>query len=246
MKFFLVKATTAIVVSLCMASASVTTAAEFEVSYLDGSSWNSIYAQGFSPSVSPNPNLGLGAGDSVSLTEFSFFKSGNADNASDLRLAIISPFFSNLAGFNTGSSFLVGLSDNTLAGTAGIATNDPITFTFSSLPLVYGNGYGAVLVSQSGNVLTPQLVPALVADYAETSPGSGIYAPESNYGTNVQYDYAVSNFISTSIAGSYFNTFSDAADANFVATFTAVPEPSSALLGLSCLALAALGRARRV
>jgi hypothetical protein len=245
MKCLFVKAITVIVVSLCMALAGVANAAEFEVSYLDGSSWNSIYAQGFSPSVSPNPNLGLGAGDMVSLTEFSFFKSGNADNNNNLKLAIISPFFSNIAGMNTGSSFLIGLSDNTLAGTAGIATNDPITFTFSNLPLVYGNGYGAVLVSQSGNVLTPQLVPALVADYAETSPGSGIYAPESNYGTNAQFDYAVSNFISASITGSYFNTFSDAADANFVATFTAVPEPSSALLGLSCVALAVLGRARR-
>jgi hypothetical protein len=245
MKFLLMKATTAIVVSLCMALAGVVNAAEFEVSYLDGGSWNSIYAQGFSPSVSPNPNLGLAAGDPVSLTEFSFFKSGNADNTNDLKLAIISPFFSNIAGMNTGSSFLIGLSDNTLSGTGSIATNDAITFTFNNLPLVYGNGYGAVLVSQSGNVLTPQLVPALVADYTETFPGSGVYVPETNYGTNAQFDYAVSNFISTSIFGSFFNTFSDAADANFVATFTAVPEPSSALLSLSCVALAALGRARR-
>lgn len=245
MKCLLMKATTAIVVSSYMALAGVANAAEFEVSYLDGSSWNSIFAQGFSPSVSPNPNLGLAAGDPVSLTEFSFFKSGNADNNNDLKLAIISPFFANVAGMNTGSSFLVGLSDNTLAGTAGIATNDPITFTFSNLPLVYGNGYGAVLVSQSGNVLTPQLVPGLVADYAETFSGSGVYAPESNYGTNSQYDYAVSNFISSSIFGSFFNTFSDAADANFVATFTAVPEPSSALLGFSCVAMATLFRARR-
>ena len=222
----------------------IATAADFEVSYLDGGSWNSIYAQGFSPSVSPNPNLGLAAGDQVSLTNFSFFKSGNTDNANNLKLAIISPFFSNLQGFNAGSSFLVGLSDNTIAGTAGIATNDPITFTFSNLALTYGNGYGAVLVSQSGNVLTPQLVPALVADYVETPSGSGIYLPESNYGTDAQFDYATSNFISSSITGSYFNTFSAAADANFVASFTAVPEPASAALGLSCLVFAVL-RSRR-
>lgn len=245
MKFSLVKVTTAIIVSLCMSLAGVVNAAEFEVSYLDGGSWNSVYAQGFSPSVSPNPNLGLGAGDAVSLTEFSFFKSGNADNNNNLRLAIISPFFSNLAGFNTSSSFLMGLSDNTLSGTGSIATNGAITFTFNNLPLVYGNSYGAVVVSQSGSVLTPQLVPALVTDYVETSPGSGTYVPETNYGTDSQFDYATSNFISTNIFGSFFNTFSFAGDANFVATFTAVPEPSSALLGLGCVALAALGRARR-
>ena len=242
------KLTITFAVALLLSIASsrlIATAADFEVSYLDGSSWNSIYAQGFSPSVSPNPNLGLAAGDQVSLTEFSFFKSGNADNLNDLKLAIISPYFSNIAGMNTGSAFLVGLSDNTISGTAGIATNDPIAFTFSNLALTYGNGYGAVLVSQSGSVLTPQLVPALVADYVETAPGSGVYAPETNYGTNAQFDYAVSNFISTSIFGSFFNTFSDAADANFVASFTAVPEPGSAVLGLSCLAFAVVGRKRR-
>lgn len=219
-------------------------AAEFEVSYLDGGSWNTIYAQGFSPSVSPNPNLGLGAGDQVSLTEFSFFKSGSSDNANNIKLAIITPFFANIQGFNTGSSFLVGLSDNTIAGTAGIAVGDPITFTFSNLALTYGNGYGAVLVSQSGSVLTPQLVPALVADYVETSPGSGVYVPESNYGTNSQYDYSVSNFINASIGGSYFNTFSDAADANFVAKFSAVPEPASLALGLGGLLIVFSARRR--
>jgi hypothetical protein len=233
-------ATLSAVVLLCMAP--VSSAAEFEVSYLDGASWNSIYAQGFSPSVSPNPNLGLAAGDQVSLTEFSFFKSGNADN--DIKLAIISPFFANIQGMNTGSSFLVGLSDNTINGTAGIAVGDPIAFTFSGLPLTYGNNYAAVMVSQSGNALTPQLVPALVADYVESPPGSGTFVPETNYGTDTQFDYAVSNFISTSIFGSFFNTFSFAADANFVATFTAVPEPSSVLLAIGCLGVAALNRRR--
>jgi hypothetical protein len=222
-----------------------TKAAEFEVSYLDGGSWNAIYAQGFSPSVSPNLDLGLGAGDPVSLTEFSFFKSGNADNANDLRLAIISPFFSNIQGLNTSSSFLVGLSDNTIGGTAGIATNDPITFTFSDLPLTYGNGYGAVFVSQSGTTLTPQLVPALVVDYVETAPGSGVYVPESNYGTDSQFEYSVSNFINATITESYFSTFSEATDASFVATFSAVPEPGTAFLGLGCLALTSAGRRRR-
>jgi hypothetical protein len=224
--------------------ASTISAAEFEVSYLDGGSWNSIYAQGFSPSVSPNPDLGLGAGDQVSLTEFSFFKSGNADNANDIRLAIISPFFSNIQGMNTSSPYLVGLSDNTINGTAGIAVGDPITFTFGGLPLSYGDGYAAVTVRQSGATLTPTLVPALVADYIESPAGSGTFVPETNYGTDSQFDYAVSNFIQASIMDSFFNTFSSAGDANFRATFTAVPEPTSVLLVVSCLGLAVLSRRR--
>jgi hypothetical protein len=219
-------------------SGLIATAADFEVSYLDGGSWNAVYAQGFSPSVSPNPNLGLGAGDSVSLTEFSFFKSGNADNLNDLKLAIISPFFSDLTGINTGSAFLVGLSDNTISGTAGIATNDPITFTFSDLELTYDNGYGALFVSQSGTVLSPQLVPALVANYGESSPG--VFTPETNYGTDADFQFATSNFIQ----GGFFQTFSFAGDANFSAAFSVVPEPGSAMLGLSCFGLAVLARYR--
>lgn len=221
-------------------------AAEFEVSYLDGGSWNSIYAQGFSPSVEPSPNLGLDAGATATLTEFSFFKSGNADNASDIKLAIISPFFANIQGMNTGSAFLVGLSDNTISGTAGIATGDPISFTFGSgLDLTYGNNYAAVFVTQSGNALTPALVPALVANYVESPPGSGTFVPETNYGTDSQFDYAVSNFITSDIFGSFFNTFSFAADANFRATFTAIPEPATGLMGVGCLGPLVLGRKRR-
>jgi hypothetical protein len=239
------KLTTTIVVALLLSCATRAMAAEFEVSYLDGASWNSIYAQGFSPSISPNPDLGLGAGDQVSLTEFSFFRGDDDfEVTSDIKLAIISPFYANIAGMNTSSSFVIGLSDNTLAGTAGIATGDAITFTFSDLDLIYGNGYGAVYVTESGGNLTPIVVPSLVADYVETSPGSGTYLPESDYG-NGSYDYAVSNFINTSISGSYFTAFAQPADANFVATFTAVPEPASALLGLSGLAFVLLGRNRR-
>jgi hypothetical protein len=228
-------------VSLAVCAAPLS-AVEFEVSYLDGGSWNSIYAQGFSPSIEPSPDLGLDAGAQVSLTEFSFFKSGNADNANEIKLAIISPFFSNIQGMNTGSSFLVGLSDNTISGTAGIATGDPITFSFSDLPLIYGNGYAAVFVTQSGTTLTPTLAPALVANYVESPAGSGTFVPETNYGTDAQFDYAVSNFITSDIFGSFFNTFSFAADANFRATFTAIPEPSSALLALGFLSLAAVRR----
>lgn len=217
----------------------------FMESYLDGGSWDSIYAQGFSPGVEPDPDLGLNAGDGVFLESFEFYKSGNDDNPADLQLAIISPFFSNIKTFETTSSFLVGLSDNMISGTADIATGDPIAFDFSNTELEMGTSYGAVFVSQSGDTLTPELVPALVANYVEDPPGSGTFVPESNYGTNMQFEYAVSNFISETVTDAFFNTFSDAADANFKATFSVIPEPASWLLGVMAVGTTALVRRRR-
>jgi hypothetical protein len=224
---------------LLLAVAPVAHAQVFTNSYLDGSSWNSIYAQGFSPSLAPVPNPGLAAGATVRLTSFEFFKSGNADNLSDIRLAIINPLFANIAGLSTSHAAFVGLSTNTIPGTALIPTGAPIAFLFNNLPLTYGNSYGAVYVNAgAGGELTPVLVPSLVADYVENPPGSGTFRPETNYGAENQFDYAVSNFITTNIFGSFFNTFSFAADANFVATF-AVPEPAAAsiVLGGSAIAL---------
>jgi hypothetical protein len=216
----------------------------FTNSCLDGSSWNSIYAQGFSPSVAPVPNPGLAAGATVRLTSFEFFKSGNADNLTDIRLAIISPLFANIAGLSTSHAAFVGLSTNTIPGTALIPTGAPIAFLFNNLPLTYGNNYAAVYVNVgAGGELTPVLVPSLVADYVENPPGSGTFTPETNHGADDQFDYAVSNFITTNIFGSFFNTFSFAADANFVATF-AVPEPAAASLALGGAAIA-LWRRRR-
>ena len=110
-------------------------AGPFSVSYLDGGTWNTVYVQGFSPSVSPNPNPGSAAGDTVYLNQFQFFKSGNADTAANIRLAIINNIFGDLTGLSTSSSLFVGLSSNTIASTAPIATGDPITFNFSSLAL---------------------------------------------------------------------------------------------------------------
>ena len=70
------------------------------------------------------------------------------------------------------------------------------------------------------------------------------FRPQTNYGTESQFDFATSNFISTDQFGSFFNTFSFAGDANFVATF-AVPEPAAASLALGGLAIA-LSRRRRL
>lgn len=245
------------VLTVLVASIAITVAGgssawgDFSVSYLDGSSWNSIYAQGFSPSVSPNPDPALSGGDVVRLNQFQFFKSGNSTSNTNVQLAIIDDIFTNINGMSVNSSYFVGLSDNTIADPNSIATGDPITFTFSDLPLSYGGNYAAIMVNKSGDDLTPVLVPALVADYIvdpNSDPNAPDYIPETNYGGQDVYIYAVSNFITTTQLPppptSYLNTFSHAADANFVADF-AVPEPNSVALALISMGLLSVGRLRR-
>ncbi|MBX3425267.1 MAG: hypothetical protein KF688_06270 [Pirellulales bacterium] len=225
-------------------TAPVARAGEFTVSYLDGGSWSSVYAQGFSPSLGDTPSQSLGAGDAVSLRKFEFFKSGNADAAADFQLAILSNIFADLTGLSTGHGAFVGLSTNTIASTAGIATGDPIVFDFADLPLAYGGNYAAVLVTESAGALTPVLVSALTTNYVETPPGSGSYHPATNYGAEDQFQYATSNFIATNQFGSFFNTFSFAGDANFRATLFAVPEPETLAGAAVAATIAALFRRR--
>jgi hypothetical protein len=223
-------AVAAMVVLAC--GAPVLAAAPFEVNYLDGSQWNNVFVQGFSPSVEPIADPGLAAGDTVYLEYFQFEKSGNAD-VPNLRLAILNNIFTDLTGLSTTHGAFVALSNNTLATTASVATNDMMTFDFGGLPLTYGNNYAAVLVTVGGDMttLTPTLGPVITADYVENPPGSGNFVPETNYGTTAQFTYATSNFIATNAFGSFFNTFSFAGDANFRARFS-IPEPSSVLLVL--------------
>jgi hypothetical protein len=218
-------------------------AAQFTTSYTDGGSWNTVYAQGFSPSLSPSPAPGSAGGDTVYLDQFQFFKSGNADTAANFQLAIINEMFANLSGLSTSSPAFVGLSTNTIASSAPVATGGAITFDFDNLPLIYGEDYAAVFVNVGlDGSLTPVRVSALTANYTENPPGSGTFRPQTNYGTESQFDFATSNFINTDQFGSFFSTFSFAGDANFVATLnTVVPEPGCVALG----ALAVLTFARR-
>ncbi|TWT92852.1 hypothetical protein Pla108_39920 [Botrimarina colliarenosi] len=215
---------------------SPTQAAVFSISN-PGGSWNTVYGQGFSPAIGASPDPGLSATDTVALDAFTFYKSGVADSASDIRLAILSSFYTDLSvGLTTASPEVIGLSDNTVASTAALATGDPYTFDFSGLSLDYGGSYGAVFVNVGGGgELTPVLVSALTADYVEDSPGSGVYLPSPNYGGLDQYDYTTSNFID----GGYFAAFGRAGDASFEAVFDTVPEPSTfvlvAILGASAV-----------
>jgi hypothetical protein len=210
---------------------SAASAAPFTTSYTDGASWNFLYGQGFSPSELPNPDPGLALDAVVPLDRFQFFKSGNVDSAMNFRLAIVSNFFLNLDTFTTASPELVGLSTNTIASTAGIATGDPITFNFDSLPLTYGDDYAAVFVTEgAGGALSPVLVATLLADYVEDPPGSGTYRPESHYGDpDVDYFKSASNFINANEFGRFLASFNAPyADANFVASFDL---PAEALPG---------------
>ena len=142
---------------------------------MDGGSWRTICVQGFKASVAPTPDPGYAIGETVFLDRFQFFKSGSVDEAMNIRLAIIDNIFIPLNTFTTTTPQLIGLSTNTIASTAGIATGDPITFNFDSLALTYGhndqeelanNNYAAVFVNVgvdtgSGAPLTPALVSAL-------------------------------------------------------------------------------------
>jgi len=224
---------------------TLASAAQFNVSYLDGGSWNTVFAQGFSPSVSPNPNPGVATGSTVYLNSFEFFKSGNADSASNIQLAILNNMFADLTGLSTSHSAFVGLSTNTVSSTAPVATGSPITFNFASLPLTYANNYAAVFVNVGpGGQLTPVRVSALTANYAETPPGSGSFHPTTNYGTESEFQFATSNFITTNQFGQFFNTFSFAGDANFNATLNTVPEPSAIIVSMCGMALVAVARRR--
>lgn len=199
-------------------------AAPFTASYSDGSTWNTIYAQGFNAFVNDGLSEPLNFGDPVPLSRFEFYKSGNTDSAANIRLAIITPFFANIQGLTTTSDAFVGLSSNTITNTANLNTGDAMRFDFDDLPLVFGDYYGAVFVNvdELGNV-TPVLVSALTADYVETSPGSETYVPESNYdfdpGNPTDYNTSVSNFITENEFGHFFFGFDGAGDANFTAYF---------------------------
>ena len=225
------------------AAATSADAAPFVTEYTDGGSWNTVYAQGFDPSVSPNPNPGVTNGTTVYLNQFEFFKSGTADSAANVRLAILDNLYANLQGLTTSSGSVVGLSSNTIVSTAPLATGAPITFAFDSLPLTYGGEYGAVFVNVGpGGELTPVRVSALTANYQDV--GGGDFRPVTNYGTENQFQYATSNFISTNEFGSFFSAFSYAGDANFRATLdTQVPEPT--FLGVAAVGAVAVTLRRR-
>jgi hypothetical protein len=216
-------------VALALEWTTTTQAVSFTESYLDGGSWRTIYAQGFKAGAAPNPNPGHAIGDTVHLDRFQFFKSGTPDTAANIQLAIVNNYFVNLDTLTVNSVEFVGLSTNTIASTAGIATGDPITFEFDSLPLLYGadtpeellnNNYAAIFVNVGGGgELTPVLVSALGVDYLPAQNEI-----ESDYGSVGNYFLSTSNFTTTNEFGTFLNTFNQTdsgryGDSNFIASF---------------------------
>ena len=219
-----------IVAAWSLATASTVHAVSLTNSYTDGGVWNTVFVQGFSPSISPNPDLGLSFTDNISLEKFQFFKSGNADTIgttggpASVQLVILNNIFGDLTNLSTSSPLVVGLSSNSISSTANIATGAPITFTFNALQLQYGTNYAAVVVSNNNGTLTPVQISALTANYTNTGVdnGDGLYHPNTNYGSESQYTYSTSNFINSNTFGMFFNSFSYAGDANFVATMNKI------------------------
>lgn len=210
----------------------------YTVSYTDGGSWNTVYAQGFNTALGASPAPSANTGDTVTLNQFSFYKSGDADSAANIQLAIFNTMYPNTADMTTDpSTGFVGLSTNTIASTASLNTGDPITFMFNNLPLTYGSDYSAIFVNNSSGTLTPVLVSALTANYVLESDNN--YHPATNYGTESQYQYTTTNYISSG----YFSAFSYAGDADFTANLTAAPEPAS--LGIFAAAGLLLARRRK-
>jgi hypothetical protein len=211
-------------------------AAPFTASYTDGGTWNEIYGQGFNAFINDGMSELIEFGDPVPLSRFEFFKSGFPDTASNFKLAIISPFFTDFSGgLTTSSPSFVGVSTNTIASTSSLATGAPIRFDFDDLPLTFGESYGAIFVNidDAGNV-TPVIVSGLTADYVVADPNAAepIYVPESNYDENppaapidylnsstvIRYELATTDFPDTQ-PFSYFVPYGYGGDANFIAYF---------------------------
>ena len=221
-----------------LATGTTVLAAPFTASYSDGGTWDTIFGQGFNSFVNDggvDPNE-FDFGDPVPLTRWEFFKSGEADAATNIRMAIIAPLYADITGLNANdpNGPVVGLSTNTIASTAGIATGDPIRFNFEGgLELVFGDYYGAIMVNvdESGN-LTTVLVSALTADYIPTVADPNVFIPETNYDfsadpngividpvNNADFNTSASNFSHIDEFGTFFDGFTGGGDANFVAYF---------------------------
>src|SRR4029079_7879025 len=111
--------------AIALGIAPIALASPYTVSYLDGGNWQTLYVQGFNTKLGATPDPGLSAGSPVYLNKFEFFKSGTADAAANIRLAILNNIFPNnptVTNTTTTSPTVVGLSTNTVLSTATIAT----------------------------------------------------------------------------------------------------------------------------
>ena len=93
----------------------------FTTLYIDGGTWNTVYAQAFSPSLNTTPDLEFALDDTVHLDRFQFFKSGMQDEAEVIQLAILDNIFYNFFTLlSTDSPELVGLSSIVIVDTLSL------------------------------------------------------------------------------------------------------------------------------
>lgn len=177
-----------------------------------------IYGQGFSPSLNPS-QAGHIAADQVGLDQISFFKDGNVDGQTDIKLVIVKDLFMDLSGLTTTTDGVVGLSNNMIT-TDGLAVDDEYSFSFDNLQLNYVDDYGAIFVNDDGlGNLTPIKVSALIADYEETSPGSGMFVPTTNYGNESDAQFAASSVLNSVVEGDFLSALDAGGDAKFRVLF---------------------------
>ncbi|MBC8105494.1 MAG: PEP-CTERM sorting domain-containing protein [Anaerolineae bacterium] len=218
--------------------------AQFTISN-PGTNPNTFVGQNFSPSVSPAPNPGLAAGANVFLQNFNFTSTGGVGNP-NTRLVILPGAYYDTNGDPNGSftptiADVTGISTNTIDTDAALS-GAPLNFTFSNLQMIYGNSYAAVFATVgAGNTLSFIPVGAMYANYVETSPGSGVFVPVTNYGGANNFN-ACALYPDFNGDGFFEADSPNTADAAFAATF-AVPEPAS-LAALGCLGMTGLIRRR--
>lgn len=197
-----------------------------------GNTWTSFVGQNFSPSVEPNPDPGLQASDTVYLTRFTFYSSGQGIGAAGTHLVILDGAYPQITGLTVSSPVVLGVSVNNF-DTAAMSTGQAMAFDFSNVALTYGNYYTAAFATiGQGGQLNFLLVGALGADWVEVAPGQ--WRPSPNYGGESGSYWNTAALWWDGSSG-WFSGFSYGGDANFVAEF--VPEPLTLTLLLPALVL---------
>src|SRR6478735_12130474 len=90
----------AMVIPCLVLPAQTAQAIPFTTSYTGGTSSQTVYVQGFTPSLNPVPPPGSAAGDTVYLSSFTFAKSGTEDGQANIKLVILNNIFGDLTGLN--------------------------------------------------------------------------------------------------------------------------------------------------
>ncbi len=227
-------------------AAPIASAATFTEGFVANGSSTEAVGQSFASGIAPTPDPGLAGGAAVYLTDVAFASGGAGVGDAATYLAIVAGAFYDFNGDPDGSY----VPTNTSPGILGVSSNaidtvsagygDPLSFSFGSgIAMNYGDVVSAVFVTVNGsNEITPMAASVAFIEYVETDPGSGIWAPVSNYGTTGNFDATA--LFADSDGDGYLAGSTDATDLSFQATFSDVPEPASLMLlvagacGLAC------------